>query len=181
VSILGSQVKVEIDNALFEPPPPIVIAQASKEGSPQNTRRSARLAKKWLPEEDKRTSSKKRQPKSSGNKLDGTQPKRRRATKKLPPASETNAVQSSSGSVDDILGQLMSTFCGSKDLPADCQDCKNRIDAIHTFIHSSHNAQVCWDCNCNFVAIICSFAIIIVIVIVTHGHNTRQTNGFLES
>jgi len=72
-----------------------------------------------------------------------------------PPSARSNVVQSSSGSVDEILGQLVNAFCGTEGHPEDCQDCKNRIDAIRALIHSSgtcHQAQVSCSCNCNSVA-----------------------------
>ena len=47
------------------------------------------------------------------------------------------AVSDQSGSVDDLLGQLMSAYCGNDGHPANCQDCKNRVEAIRALLQSS--------------------------------------------
>ena len=63
-----------------------------------------------------------------------------RRRKPQQPANEESrpaVVGNSPESVDKILGQLVDAFCGTDGHPANCEDCKNRVDAIRALLQSS--------------------------------------------
>ena len=47
------------------------------------------------------------------------------------------ASQSSSESVNQLLGQLVSSYCGDDGHPANCKDCKNRLKMIRALLETS--------------------------------------------
>jgi len=70
--------------------------------------------------------------------------RRKRSNRHRKPAGEKSSsavVRNSSTSVDEILGRLVNTFCGTNGHPENCQDCKNRVDAIRALLQSSGKCQ----------------------------------------
>ena len=54
---------------------------------------------------------------------------------------EPAVTENHSESVDALLGQLVSAYCGSANHPTNCQDCQNRVQAIRVLLQTSGTCQ----------------------------------------
>jgi len=77
-------------------------------------------------------------------KLEDSQPRKKRNYRRRKPAGEKSSsavIGSVSGSVDVFLDQLMNEYCGTDGHPADCEDCKSRVQAIRALLQSSEKCH----------------------------------------
>ena len=72
------------------------------------------------------------------------QPKKKRNYRRRKPPDEessTAVIGTVSGSVDEFLGKLVNSYCGTDGHPANCKDCKSRVQAIRALLQSSEKCH----------------------------------------
>jgi len=72
-------------------------------------------------------------------KREASPPRKKRTYRRRKPCGRkrSSAVKNGSESVDKLIGQLVSAYCGNDGHPSNCQDCQSRIDAIRALLQSS--------------------------------------------